>query len=113
MGLSIQDWGAIGELASAILLFISLTYVGFQIQQTRKVMRIEAVQARTDSSNDLMKCFQDQSFAEYFVSFQGRTWNETDLAEKLGISRKSFGSSASTRLQISRYSFSNSSAVSK
>ncbi len=27
MGLSIQDWGALGELTSAILLFLSLMYV--------------------------------------------------------------------------------------
>ncbi len=70
MGLSIQDWGAIGELAGAILLFFSLTYVGFQIQQARKSMRVAAAQARVDSETSVLSAWRDASFAELVASTQ-------------------------------------------
>ena len=63
MDLSIQDWGAIGELAGAILLFFSLLYVGFQIQQTRKMMFASAAQARSDTLIGLMASLEDEGFS--------------------------------------------------
>ena len=85
MDLTIQEWGAIGELAGAILLFVSLSYVGFQIQQTRKSMRAAAAQARSDSSSSLMTSMQDESFSSLFVSSSDKTWEELTPQERIRL----------------------------
>ncbi len=85
MGLSIQDWGAIGELAGAILLFFSLTYVGFQIQQARKSMRVAAAQARVDSEASVLSAWRDASFAELVASTQNSSLKELSVRDRVRL----------------------------
>jgi hypothetical protein len=40
--MSIQDWGAIGELLGSVVVFVSLVYLAYQVRETR-------IQARLDS----------------------------------------------------------------
>jgi len=43
--MSIQDWGAIGELVSGIAIVVSLIYVGVQLRQGTQATRVGASQA--------------------------------------------------------------------
>jgi len=47
--MSIQDWGAIGEVVSAIGVIVTLLYLATQIRQNTRQMRSEGHQAITDS----------------------------------------------------------------
>jgi hypothetical protein len=47
--MSIQDWGAIGEVVSAIGVIVTLIYLATQIRQNTRQMRSEGHQAITDS----------------------------------------------------------------
>ncbi len=49
--MSIQDWGAIGEVVSAIGVIATLLYLTTQIRQNTRQMRSEGHQAITDSYN--------------------------------------------------------------
>lgn len=86
MALTIQDWGAIGELASAILLFLSLTYVGFQIQQTRKMMSVTAAQARSDGLINILATLEDVSFSECFCSVREKDYEMLSVDERSRVS---------------------------
>jgi hypothetical protein len=46
--MTVFELGAIGEFAGAILLFLSLIYVGVQLQQGRKLTRIDGIEKRLD-----------------------------------------------------------------
>jgi hypothetical protein len=53
MEMNLQDLGAIGEFVGALLVFISLIYVGLQIRQTGNVIRIESHSAYAGSAREL------------------------------------------------------------
>ena len=48
--MTIQDWGAIGEVIGAIGIIATLIYLSIQIRQTRDVVRGSTIQARSDSA---------------------------------------------------------------
>ena len=47
--MTIDQLGSIGEFSSAILLFVSLIYIGFQIRQNTNATRAQIYQARSDA----------------------------------------------------------------
>lgn len=49
MDLSIQDWGAIGEMVGAIAIVISLFFVGLQIRDGNNAARATTTQAALDA----------------------------------------------------------------
>ena len=63
--MTIQDWGALGELVGGIAIIVSLIYVGLQIRQNTKAIRISAGQgmiaAWGQSNRDIIS---DPGFAE-------------------------------------------------
>ena len=62
--MSFQDIGSIGELIGALAVIFSLIYLGIQIRQNTKAVRIQTYQAIMDSSNRL-----GDSLAEQDVDF--------------------------------------------
>ena len=51
--MSLQDWGAIGELVGGIAIIVSLLYVGLQIKHGNKEARAATLQATLDSEMSL------------------------------------------------------------
>lgn len=49
--MTIQDWGAIGELVGGVAIIISLIYVGLQIRQNTKATQISAAHSYLDTQN--------------------------------------------------------------
>ena len=52
--MSIQDWGAIGEILGAIAVLVTLVYLAMQIRQNTLQMRSDGHVRVTDSYNDLL-----------------------------------------------------------
>ena len=52
--MSIADWGAIGELVSAVGVIATLGYLAVQIRQSNKIGLTSAYQARSDSNISLV-----------------------------------------------------------
>ena len=47
--MSLQDWGAIGELLGGVAIIVSLLYVGLQIKHGNQETRANTLQATLDS----------------------------------------------------------------
>jgi hypothetical protein len=47
--MSLQDWGAIGELIGGVAIIVSLIYVGLQIKHGNQEARAATLQATLDS----------------------------------------------------------------
>ena len=52
--MSIQDWGAVGELVGGVTVIVTLIYLAVQLRQTQLIMRAQAFQARSEALTDLM-----------------------------------------------------------
>ena len=50
--MSIQDWGAIGEILGAVAVFATLVYISVQIRQNTLAMRAETFRSATESSTE-------------------------------------------------------------
>ena len=70
--MTIDQLGSIGEFSSAILLFVSLIYVGWQIRQNTHATRAEIYQLRSDQVQQMM-LFQagSQEMAEIMEKVEG------------------------------------------
>lgn len=53
MAMTIQDWGALGELVGAVAVVVTLIFLTTQIRQNTKTMRATAVEAAMSRSADL------------------------------------------------------------
>ena len=51
--MSLQDWGAIGELLGGVAIIVSLLYVGLQIKHGNRETRANTLQATLDSEMSL------------------------------------------------------------
>ncbi len=51
--MSLQDWGAIGELLGGVAIIVSLLYVGLQIKHGNREARAATLQATLDSEMSL------------------------------------------------------------
>ena len=51
--MSIQDWGAVGELVGGVTVIVTLIYLAVQLRQTQLIMRAQAFQARSEALTDL------------------------------------------------------------
>ncbi len=51
--MSLQDWGAIGELLGGVAIIVSLIYVGLQIKHGNRETRANTLQATLDSEMSL------------------------------------------------------------
>jgi len=51
--MSLQDWGAIGELIGGVAIIVSLLYVGLQIKHSNREARAATMQATLDSEMSL------------------------------------------------------------
>lgn len=49
--MTIQEWGALGELVGGIAIIISLIYVGFQIRQNTRATQMSAAHSYLDTQN--------------------------------------------------------------
>ncbi len=59
--------GAIGEFVGAIGVIASLVYVGYQIKETRKAVRVTIAQARTDLGVQLISSRYTSDIADVLV----------------------------------------------
>ncbi len=67
--MTIFELGAFGEFVGAILLFISLIYVGLQIKQNTSATRIASMHSAIESSVDFNKLLvNDQKLSDLFWS---------------------------------------------
>jgi hypothetical protein len=76
--LSIQDWGAVGEMAGAIAVIITLVYLAIQIRQNSKQLKQQSFQTWVAASMDLNMATLDPGRAELFT--RGFT-DSADLSE--------------------------------
>lgn len=59
--------GAIGEIAGAVLLLVSLAYVGVQIRDTKRQISAAGAQARADALRDLWKLKSEPSYLDAYM----------------------------------------------
>ncbi len=71
--MSVQDWGAIGEIIGAVAIIISLLYVGIQIRQNNRDTRVLTSQVFIDTYNgSLNQLIQPGDFRDsYFRALLG------------------------------------------
>ena len=73
MDMSIQDWGAIGEILGGIAVFVSLGYLALQIRQSNIQAKAESLRTATQSWVDQ----QQKAFdTEEKVAFMRRALND-------------------------------------
>jgi len=75
--------GAIGELASALVVLITLIYLAIQIRESNKLARSSSLLAVLDgfSNNDISQGFQHPELMD--ISIRGyQDWNSLPLADK-------------------------------
>lgn len=53
--MSVQDWGAIGELVSGVAVVITLVYLAVQIRQNTRAMRVQSLHTRHDAINQMYR----------------------------------------------------------
>ena len=61
MGLSIQDWGAVGEIIGAIAVVISLLYLAIQIRNQNRESRLSTINNSLAEWNSLLSLVADNS----------------------------------------------------
>ena len=75
--------GAIGELASALVVLITLIYLAIQVRESNRLARSSSLLAVMDgfSNNDISQSFQHPELLE--ISIRGyQDWNSLPLADK-------------------------------
>ncbi len=76
--MNIQDWGALGEMIGAIAIIISLIYVGLQVRQTTKAVRLNTAHDVADDCGGVYALIaQDLAIADIWL--RGLTSIETVL----------------------------------
>jgi hypothetical protein len=97
--MTIDQLGSIGEFSSAILLFVSLIYVGWQIRQNTHATRAEIYQLRSDQVQQLM-LFQagSQEMAEIMEKVEGdQGIDVAKIATLIPVERRRFQSLQAAR----------------
>ena len=64
--MTLQDWGAIGELVGGFAIIVSLIYVSLQIRQSAAVSRSATTQAFSQQYSLQMQALFDSEFREVF-----------------------------------------------
>ena len=64
--MTLQDWGALGELIGGVAIIVSLIYVASQIRQSTKAARAATSQAFTDQYMRAVSRLQDPGFSEIY-----------------------------------------------
>ena len=64
--MTLQDWGALGELIGGIAIIVSLIYVGLQIRQSTYASRAATSQAHTSQFIDSISALLQPSFSGVF-----------------------------------------------
>ncbi len=86
--MSLQDWGAIGELLGGVAIIVSLLYVGLQIKHGNRETRASTIQAASDAEAFMIATMVNHS----------ETWNKV-------ITGAPLESGAETRKGINLYNF--------
>ncbi len=86
--MSLQDWGAIGELIGGVAIIVSLLYVGLQIKHGNRETRAATIQAASDAEAFMIATMVNHS----------ETWNKV-------ITGAPLESGAETRKGINLYNF--------
>ena len=85
--MTIDQLGSIGEFSTAILLFVSLIYVGLQIRQNTNATRVQIYQTRTDSLERMAFLIAgSREIAEIMVKVE----TKPDLAELTPVELRRF-----------------------
>lgn len=64
--MTLQDWGALGELIGGVAIIVSLIYVGLQIKQSTAATRSATNQAFSTQYSDVMFKLTEADFREIF-----------------------------------------------
>ena len=64
--MTLQDWGALGELIGGIAIIVSLIYVGLQIRQSTRATRAATSQAFTDQYVGAVLPLLEPGFSEIY-----------------------------------------------
>ena len=64
--MSIQDWGAIGELVGGVGIIVSLIYVGVQIRQNTIITRVSTTQAFAEQLNMIVMPISRGDFRDIY-----------------------------------------------
>lgn len=64
--MTLQDWGAIGELIGGVAIIISLIYVGLQIRQSTRASRAATSQEHTSQFINSISALLDPRFSDIF-----------------------------------------------
>ena len=64
--MTLQDWGALGELIGGVAIIVSLIYVGLQVRQSTHATRAATSQAFTDQYISVLPPLREPGFAEIF-----------------------------------------------
>ena len=66
--MTLQDWGALGELIGGVAIIVSLIYVGLQVRQSTHATRAATSQAFTDQYMSAISPLQDPDFSRRLCS---------------------------------------------
>ncbi len=83
--MTLQDWGAFGELVGGVAVIATLIYLAVQTRQTRRAAMAQAPQWISDGyRNWFATPRQDPDFAKIVLRFV-RTWSELDPIDQLRV----------------------------
>ena len=81
--MSVQDWGAIGELISGVAVVITLAYLALQIRQNTRAMRVASLQARHDAINQIYRdMYQTPGMPELLTKELNDPENLTEVEDR-------------------------------
>jgi len=64
--MTLQDWGALGEVIGGLAIIVSLIYVGLQVRHGTHATRAATAQAFTDQYISVLPPLRDLEFAEIY-----------------------------------------------
>ena len=64
--MTLQDWGALGELIGGVAIIVSLIYVAFQIRQSTRATRAATSQTFTDQYIRVISPLHEAGFSEIY-----------------------------------------------
>lgn len=69
MELSIQDWGAIGEIVGGLAVVLTLIYLSVQLRQNTNAIRISTMNVGAETNGEVFQNFiRDSDFVDLFLN---------------------------------------------
>jgi hypothetical protein len=83
MELSLQDWGAIGEIIGGFAVVVTLIYLSVQLRQTNNAIRISTMNVGAETNGLVFQhMFNDPDFVDLFINANENGLDSLDRNER-------------------------------